>query len=112
MATRRRTGRKKNGLGVSIPVLTGKVARSILLERIEKDFLSGENSCLALEEKKNNMLSLLDTEGNGRPRSPLTYKTATEFANAYRESIKRKRRNREKLEKKIASMPFRGNPFR
>jgi len=109
----RRTGRRnKSGLGVTVSVLVGDVARSILLEKIAKEYSGSENVYDVLEERKNEMLLKLDEDGNGKPRNPLLYKHPWMFTKAYKAAIQRKRKEREELEDKIASMPFRTNPFR
>jgi hypothetical protein len=111
-AVERRTGRKSKGLGTTISVLTGEVAKDILLEKIRKDFPGQEHVHQLREQRRNEMVERLDEELNGRPKNPLMYRTATEFTKAYIASIARKRKEREEIEEKIASMPFRGNPFR
>lgn len=111
-AIERRTGKRSKGLGVSIPVLTGDVAKSILLERITKDFPSGENVTDEFERRRNEILFILDSESNGRPKPPLFYKTSRDYSQAYLKTIHRKKREREKLEEKVAAMPYRRNPFR
>jgi len=112
-AIERRTGRRqKSGLGCTIPVLTGEVAKSILLERIAKDFPGGENVNTRIEERKQEMLLKIDEDiEGGKPKSPLAYESAQNATSAYKKGIKRRRRRRTKLEEQIAAMPFRGNPF-
>jgi hypothetical protein len=111
-AVERRTGRKSKGLGISISVLTGEVARDILLERIKKDFKGNEHVHAMREQRRNIMIEVLDDELNGKPRNPLSFKEPEEFVKSYVRSIERKRVDREKLEDQIAAMPFRSNPFR
>lgn len=108
----RRTLKKSKGLGTTIAVLTGDVAKSILLERISKDFPAGENVYSVREDRKNEILTQLDEDANGRPKNPLQYRHAHTFTEAYKATIKRKRLEREEWEDKIAVMPYRGNPFR
>lgn len=111
-AVERRTGKKSKGLGTSIAVLTGQVSREILQEKIAKDFKGGENINSTVNERQNAMINILDDELNGKPKNPLTFKTSEGYVNAYTQSIKRKRKDREKLEDQIAKQPFRNNPFR
>ena len=108
----RRTGKRSRGLGVTISVLTGEVAHTILKERIAKEYPAGENVYAMLEEKQAELISLLAKEEIGRPRGPLAYKYADDYVRAYKAAIRRRKKKRERIEEKIASMPFRGNPFR
>lgn len=113
-AVERRTGRKtKSGLGVSIPVLTGEVAKSILLEHIAEDFPGSENVHALAEDRRNAMLLLLDEDSiGGRPKNPLAYRKSDDFTKAYVAAIHRRMHSREIAEEQIAAMPFRDNPFR
>jgi hypothetical protein len=112
-AAERRTGKRtKASLGISISALTGPVAKQILEERIAKDFPGGENVHSAMEDSRNAMLEILDGNMHGKPKNPLDYSKSDDFSAAYKATIQRKRKEREKLEDQVTAMPFRGNPFR
>lgn len=101
------------GIGVTIAVLTGKVAEQKLKEFIARDFESGENAIEWREKEQARCLDLLHTnELVGRPKPFLHYKSVKSFIQSYEKRIAIMNREDNKLIKKLAKQPWRNNPFR
>lgn len=101
------------GIGVTIAVLTGRMAEEKLREFISKDFPDGENTIEWKEDEKNRCLALLNgDEVVGRPKPFLHYRSVKLFITAYESRVQKMNRDLTKIEKKMSKQPWRGNPFK
>lgn len=101
------------GIGVTIAVLTGKVAEQKLKEFIARDFVDGENITDWKEQEKARCLSLINgDEVVGRPKPFLHYKSIKQFIESYERRVTSMSKDLTRIEKKLSKQPYRGNPFR
>lgn len=113
IASRHYLRKDSKGLGVSIPVLTGKAAEEKLKEFIAKEFHDSENVLDWKESERERCIRLMEKEEvMGRPRPILQYRNVNDFVDAYSSKIDIKRKEADRLAKKMAKQPWRGNPWR
>jgi hypothetical protein len=108
---RRRYNEK--GLGITIAVLTGRMAEEKLREFIAKDFADGENTITWKEDEKQRCLNIINQdELVGRPKPFLHYRSVKAFVAAYEKRVRIMNRDFIRIEKTMALQPWRGNPWR
>jgi len=105
------------GLGTTIAVLTGPAAEAFIKDVISKDYSDGENVIAWKEERRLEALALVEKDeaediAIKQPKGILHYVLIKDYVAAYEKRISRIKNNEEKITKKIAKQPWRGNPFR
>jgi hypothetical protein len=90
----------------------GSSAFANLREHLERDFPDGSNLEAFKEEEKERIADLLDAELPRKNRSVLQFSTMNKFVNAYTRQTELRRRGVARLQRKMAKMAWRGNPWR